>query len=182
MFPMVDIEEEVIEAKKILYEVAEELEKECKEYKIPPVGIMLETPISILNINRLASLVDFFSLGTNDLFQYTFAVDRTNEKVSYLYKPFNPAFWEYIKDAIDSAHKNNKWIGICGELGGDLKAFMLLYSLGIDEVSVAPLKIPILKLLSSKISKIDVSLLDLLQEEELLNMLDEKLQRIIEEI
>jgi phosphotransferase system enzyme I (PtsI) len=182
MFPMVDIEEEVMEAKKILYEVAEELEKECKEYKIPPVGIMLETPISILNINRLASLVDFFSLGTNDLFQYTFAVDRTNEKVSYLYKPFNPAFWKFIKDAIDSAHKNNKWIGICGELGGDLKAFMLLYSLGIDEVSVAPLKIPILKLLSSKISKIDVSLLDLLQEEELLNMLDEKLQRIIEEI
>ena len=182
MFPMVDIEEEVIEAKKILYEVAEELEKECKEYKIPPVGIMLETPISILNINRLASLVDFFSLGTNDLFQYTFAVDRTNEKVSYLYKPFNPAFWKFIKDAIDSAHKNNKWIGICGELGGDLKAFMFLYSLGIDEVSVAPLKIPILKLLSSKISKIDVSLLDLLQEEELLNMLDKKLQRIIEEI
>jgi phosphotransferase system enzyme I (PtsI) len=182
MFPMVDIEEEVMEAKKILYEVAEELEKECKEYKIPPVGIMLETPISILNINRLASLVDFFSLGTNDLFQYTFAVDRTNEKVSYLYKPFNPGFWKFIKDAIDSAHKNNKWIGICGELGGDLKAFMLLYSLGIDEVSVAPLKIPILKLLSSKISKIDVSLLDLLQEEELLNMLDEKLQRIIEEI
>lgn len=182
MFPMVDIEEEVMEAKKILYEVAEELEKECKEYKFPPVGIMLETPISILNINRLASLVDFFSLGTNDLFQYTFAVDRTNEKVSYLYKPFNPAFWKFIKDAIDSAHKNNKWIGICGELGGDLKAFMLLYSLGIDEVSVAPLKIPILKLLSSKISKIDVSLLDLLQEEELLNMLDEKLQRIIEEI
>jgi len=182
MFPMVDIEEEVMEAKKILYEVAEELEKECKEYKIPPVGIMLETPISILNINRLASLVDFFSLGTNDLFQYTFAVDRTNEKVSYLYKPFNPAFWKFIKDAIDSAHKNNKWIGICGELGGDLKAFMLLYSLGIDEVSVSPLKIPILKLLSSKISKIDVSLLDLLQEEELLNMLDEKLQRIIEEI
>jgi phosphotransferase system enzyme I (PtsI) len=182
MFPMVDIEEEVMEAKKILYEVAEELEKECKEYKIPPVGIMLETPISILNINRLASLVDFFSLGTNDLFQYTFAVDRTNEKVSYLYKPFNPGFWKFIKDAIDTAHKNNKWIGICGELGGDLKAFMLLYSLGIDEVSVAPLKIPILKLLSSKISKIDVSLLDLLQEEELLNMLDEKLQRIIEEI
>jgi phosphotransferase system enzyme I (PtsI) len=182
MFPMVDIEEEVMEAKKILYEVAEELEKECKEYKIPPVGIMLETPISILNINRLTSLVDFFSLGTNDLFQYTFAVDRTNEKVSYLYKPFNPAFWKFIKDAIDSAHKNNKWIGICGELGGDLKAFMLLYSLGIDEVSVAPLKIPILKLLSSKISKIDVSLLDLLQEEELLNMLGEKLQRIIEEI
>jgi phosphotransferase system enzyme I (PtsI) len=182
MFPMVDIEEEVMEAKKILYEVAEELEKECKEYRIPPVGIMLETPISILNINRLASLVDFFSLGTNDLFQYTFAVDRTNEKVSYLYKPFNPAFWKFIKDAIDSAHKNNKWIGICGELGGDLKAFMLLYSLGIDEVSVAPLKIPILKLLSSKISKIDVSLLDLLQEKELLNMLDEKLQRIIEEI
>uniref|UniRef100_A0A7C3RV89 Phosphoenolpyruvate-protein phosphotransferase n=1 Tax=Dictyoglomus thermophilum TaxID=14 RepID=A0A7C3RV89_DICTH len=181
MFPMVDLVEEVIEAKKLVKEAVEELEKEGKEYKIPPIGIMLETPISILNINRFADFVDFFSLGTNDLFQYTFAVDRTNEKVSYLYRPYHPAFWDLIKEAIDSAHKIGKWIGICGELGGDLRAFLLLYSLGIDEVSVAPLRIPILKLLSSKIAKVDVSF-DSLQEDELLEVLDKHYQKIMEEI
>ncbi|MGC9772655.1 phosphoenolpyruvate--protein phosphotransferase [Fervidobacterium pennivorans subsp. shakshaketiis] len=181
MFPMVDLVEEVIEAKKIVEEVAAELEREGKKYRVPPTGIMLETPISILNIKRFAPLVNFYSLGTNDLFQYTFAVDRTNEMVSYLYRPYHPAFWKLIKDAIDFAHEAGKWIGICGELGGDLKAFLLLYSLGIDEVSVAPLKIPTLKFLSSKMPKIDVRL-ETLNENELLEVLDKQYQEITEEL
>ncbi|MGB9857308.1 MAG: phosphoenolpyruvate--protein phosphotransferase [Dictyoglomaceae bacterium] len=181
MFPMIDLEEEVIEAKKIIEEVVKELEREGKEYKIPPVGIMIETPISILNMKKLAPLVDFFSLGTNDLFQYTFAVDRTNERVSYLYRPYHPSFWKLIKDAIDSAHKFGKWIGICGELGGDLKAFFLLYSLDIDEISTAPLKVPLLKFLSSRVPKIDISF-DSLGEEELAEILEKNYQRILEEL
>ncbi|PMQ00823.1 MAG: phosphoenolpyruvate--protein phosphotransferase [Dictyoglomus sp. NZ13-RE01] len=181
MFPMVNFSEEIVKAKKIIEEAQEELKSEGKEYDVPPIGIMLETPISILNIHNLAPLVDFFSLGTNDLLQYTFATDRTNEKVSYLYKPYHPSFWKLIKEAIDSAHKFGKWIGICGELGGDLKAFPLLYSLDIDEVSVAPLKVPMIKLLSSKVSKIDISF-DKLKEEELEEILEKNYERILENI
>jgi len=93
----------------------------------------------------LADYVDFFSIGTNDLTQYTFASDRTNENLSYLYQPLHSAVLNLIKMTVDASHKKGKWTGVCGELAGDPEAIPILVELGIDELSMAPSKIPFAK-------------------------------------
>ena len=136
MFPMVATLEEVIAAKKIVKEVEIELKKTqvIKDYKL---GIMIEIPSAALIAEILIKEVDFFSIGTNDLIQYTMAADRINQKVAYLYQPFNPGVLKLIKHVIDASHAAGKWTGMCGEMAGDLTASVMLLGLGLDEFSMS---------------------------------------------
>lgn len=143
MYPMVAVKEEIEQANAILNEVKEELKKENILFdKDIEMGIMIEIPSAALDAEELANYVDFFSIGTNDLTQYTFAADRTNENLNYLYKPIHPAMLKLIKMTIDASHKKGKWTGMCGELAGDPEAIKILVKLGIDELSMSPQKIP----------------------------------------
>ena len=99
---------------------------------------MVEIPATAVMAGKLAKEVDFFSIGTNDLIQYTFAADRMNEKVSYLYQPYHPAILNLVKMVIDAAHKEGKWAGMCGEMAGEPTAIPLLLGLGLDEFSMSP--------------------------------------------
>jgi len=138
MFPMISSLEEYLKAKEILKECAEELKKEGIPYRDDmEVGIMVEIPAAAVNSEELAKYVDFFSIGTNDLIQYTLAADRMNEKVSYLYNPMHPAVLKLIKITIESAHKEGKWCGMCGEMAGDERAIPTLVEYGLDEFSMS---------------------------------------------
>ncbi|MCH4886149.1 phosphoenolpyruvate--protein phosphotransferase [Acidaminobacter sp. JC074] len=138
MFPMIATVAEFRAAKNLFNEVKEELlESDYKVSSDIEVGIMVEIPAAALAADVLAKEVDFFSIGTNDLIQYTFAADRMNEKVSYLYQPFNPSLLKLIKMVIDASHKEGKWTGMCGEMAGDILAIPLLLGLGLDEFSMS---------------------------------------------
>lgn len=139
MFPMIVSVQEVLEIKEIVKEVKQELDAEGIPYKKETqLGIMIETPAAALISDDLAKEVDFFSVGTNDLTQYTTAVDRQNDKLEKFYYPHHKAILRLIKMAADNAHKNGIWIGICGELGADLELTETFLSMGIDELSVSP--------------------------------------------
>lgn len=138
MFPMISSLEEFLSAKELLKECMGELDKEGKKYNANlETGIMVEIPAAAVNSEELAKYVDFFSIGTNDLIQYTLAADRMNEKVSYLYNPMHPAVLKLIKMTIQSAHKEGKWCGMCGEMAGDEKAIPTLVEYGLDEFSMS---------------------------------------------
>jgi phosphotransferase system enzyme I (PtsI) len=138
MYPMISSVEEVRAANDILNQVKRELDDEFIPYsKEIEVGIMIEIPAAAVIGDLLIKEVDFFSLGTNDLIQYSIAVDRTNEKISYLYEPFHPAILRLIKMVIDFAHKDGKWVGMCGEMAGDLRIIPVLLGLGLDEFSMS---------------------------------------------
>ena len=138
MFPMISSLEEFKEAKELLHECMNELSKEGKEFnKDLEVGIMVEIPAAAICAEELAKHVDFFSIGTNDLIQYTLAADRMNEKVSYLYNPKHPAILKLIKMTIDAAHKEGKWCGMCGEAAGDEEMIPILVEYGLDEFSMS---------------------------------------------
>ncbi|MBP2241021.1 phosphotransferase system enzyme I (PtsI) [Cytobacillus eiseniae] len=138
MFPMIATIEEFREAKKILLEEKKTLKLEgvsvSEEIEI---GIMVETPSTAVLADQYAKEVDFFSIGTNDLIQYTMAADRMNERVSYLYQPYNPAILRLVKMVVDAAHAEGKWAGMCGEMAGDATAIPLLIGLGLDEFSMS---------------------------------------------
>ncbi len=138
MYPMIISVEEVMCIKKIVEEVAKELEEDNIPYMIPEQGIMIETPAAVMMSEELAELVDFFSIGTNDLTQYTLAIDRQNNRLDRFYNSHHEAVLRMIQMTIDGAHKHGKWVGICGELGADTTLTERFVKMGIDELSVAP--------------------------------------------
>ena len=138
MYPMITSAEEVQK----IYEIVAETEKELKDaevpYKVPEQGIMIETPAAVMISDELAEIVDFFSIGTNDLTQYTLAIDRQNEKLDDFYNPHHKAILRMIKMVVDNSHKCGKWTGICGELGADTELTEEFINMGVDELSVSP--------------------------------------------
>ena len=138
MYPMITSTKEVEKIYAIVAEVEEELKAQEVQYKIPEQGIMIETPAAVMISDRLAEMVDFFSIGTNDLTQYTLAIDRQNEQLDDFYNPHHEAVLRMIRMVVENAHKCGKWAGICGELGADLTLTEQFVRMGVDELSVAP--------------------------------------------
>ncbi len=138
MYPMITSVSEVEQIYKIVQEVRTELEATGVPYKIPEQGIMIETPAAVMVSDELARLVDFFSIGTNDLTQYTLAIDRQNEQLDDFYNPRHPAILRMIQMVVENGHRHGKWVGICGELGADLTLTEAFVRMGVDELSVAP--------------------------------------------
>ena len=151
MFPMISSLEELLDAKEVIKEVLKELDAENIAYSNDvEVGMMIEIPSAAVISDVLAKHVDFFSIGTNDLIQYTCAVDRMNQKISHLYNQFNPAVLRLIKMVRDNAHKEGKWVGMCGESAGDQRMIPILLGFGLDEFSMSPISIlPARKLITS---------------------------------
>lgn len=153
MFPMVSDLDELRRAREIVETVKRDLELASVEFAVDvPVGIMVETPAAAMLVDVLAEASDFFSLGTNDLTQYTMAVDRGNAKVSGLYQPLHPSVLRLIKQTIDMGHSKGKWVGMCGELAGMTKAIPILLGFGLDEFSMNPRAIPEAKHLIGKLT------------------------------
>jgi phosphotransferase system enzyme I (PtsI) len=143
MLPMVSYLEELQRARDIVESVKRDLRRDSFEFaEDVPLGIMVETPAAAVLVDVLAEASDFFSLGTNDLTQYTLAVDRGNAKVASLFQPLHPAVLRLIKGTINAAHAQGKWIGMCGELAGMPKAIPILLGFGLDEFSMNPRAIP----------------------------------------
>ena len=138
MYPMITSVEEVRQIYEIVKEIETELEEAGIPYRIPEQGIMIETPAAVMISDELAELVDFFSIGTNDLTQYTLAIDRQNERLDDFYNPHHKAVLKMIQMVVDNAHKYGKWVGICGELGADLELTERFVRMGVDELSVSP--------------------------------------------
>jgi len=146
MYPMISTLNELRQANELLEEVKGELRNEGVAFREDlPVGAMIETPSAAITSDILAEEVSFFSIGTNDLIQYSLAVDRVNEKIAYLYVPTHPAILRFIKSIVDNAHKRNVTVGMCGEMGGDPALAVLVVGLGIDEISASPFLVPKIK-------------------------------------
>lgn len=146
MFPMIISVEEIRELKSVIETLKAELRAEGKAFdENIQVGVMVETPSAAVNAKFLAKEVDFFSIGTNDLTQYTLAVDRGNELISHLYNPMHPSVLGLIKQVIDASHAEGKWTGMCGELAGDERATLLLLGMGLDEFSMSAISVPRIK-------------------------------------
>ena len=153
MFPMIATLEEVRRAREVLEKVKGKLALEDIAFDPQTqVGIMIEVPSAALMADVLAPEVDFFSIGTNDLIQYSMACDRVNERVAYLYDPLHPAVLRLIKGVIEAAHAHGRWVGMCGEMAGDLEAIPLLLGLGLDEFSMNPPSIPAAKRLIASLT------------------------------
>ena len=156
MYPMIASVEEVKQANAMLDECKEELTAEGKEFnKDIKVGIMIEVPAAAVISPILAKYVDFFSIGTNDLCQYTLAVDRMNEAIGSLYQPLHPGVLRLIKHVIDASHEQGKFTGMCGELASDPVATMILLGLGLDEFSMTASSIPLIKNILRSVSKVE---------------------------
>ncbi|WP_420923676.1 phosphoenolpyruvate-protein phosphotransferase PtsI [Actinobacillus pleuropneumoniae] len=160
MFPMIISVEEIRELKAIVAELKEQLRAEGKAFdENLQLGIMVETPSAAVNASHLAKEADFFSIGTNDLTQYTLAVDRGNEIIAHLYNPLSPSVLNLIKQVIDASHAEGKWTGMCGELAGDVRATALLLGMGLDEFSMSAISVPHVKKLARSINYADAKAL-----------------------
>ena len=144
---------ELRQAKSLLEQCKKELRKEGKQFNADiSVGTMIEVPAAALTADALAEESDFFSIGTNDLIQYSLAVDRANEKVAYLYEPGHPAVLRLIKSVIEAAHRSNIWVGMCGEMCGDPIFAFLLLGIGLDRFSMSPPQVVKIKEIIRKIN------------------------------
>jgi phosphotransferase system enzyme I (PtsI) len=153
MFPMVATVADVKNTRAVLEECRDELKEEGYDVADEmDIGIMIEIPSAAIMADQLSEVVDFFSIGTNDLSQYTLAADRTNAQVAQIASGFQPAVFRLIKGVIDAAHANGKWVGLCGEMAGELLAIPILLGLGLDEFSMNPPAIPFAKRLIRSIS------------------------------
>lgn len=160
MFPMIISVEEIRELKAIVAELKAQLRAEGKAFdENLQLGIMVETPSAAVNARHLAKEADFFSIGTNDLTQYTLAVDRGNEIIAHLYNPLSPSVLNLIKQVIDASHAEGKWTGMCGELAGDVRATALLLGMGLDEFSMSAISVPHVKKLARSINYADAKAL-----------------------
>jgi phosphotransferase system enzyme I (PtsI) len=146
MYPMISNVAEVQRANELLEEAKQDLVKQGVPFdRHIDVGVMIEIPAAALTADAIAEQVSFFSLGTNDLIQYTLAVDRVNERVAYLYEPTHPAVLKLIRETIKAGHRHGIWVGLCGEMAADPLMAPLLLGLGVDELSVAPSAVPLVK-------------------------------------
>ncbi|OOH88097.1 phosphoenolpyruvate--protein phosphotransferase [Pasteurellaceae bacterium 15-036681] len=160
MFPMIISVEEIRELKAIVAELKDQLRAEGKAFdENLQLGVMVETPSAAVNARHLAKEVDFFSIGTNDLTQYTLAVDRGNEMIAHMYNPLSPSVLNLIKQVIDASHAEGKWTGMCGELAGDVRATALLLGMGLDEFSMSGISVPHVKKLVRSINYSDAKAL-----------------------
>jgi len=188
MYPLISGIEELRKANQILEEVKEDLRRR----NIPfdenlEVGAMIEVPSAAITADILAKEVDFFSIGTNDLIQYSLAVDRVNEKIAYLYDPAHPAVLRIIKSIIDSAHRAGIWVGMCGEMAGDPLFIPLLLGLGLDEFSVSPVNVPEVKqvirsMTITQAKEIAQECLNFSTSEDITNFLRSTLKKIVPEL
>lgn len=178
MFPMIATINEFREAKAILEDEKANLMKENIKFSDNiELGIMVEIPSTAAMADIFAKEVDFFSIGTNDLIQYTMAADRMSERVSYLYQPYNPAILRLVKQVIDASHKEGKWTGMCGEMAGDTTAIPLLLGLGLDEFSMSATSIlrarrQIKNLSQFEMSKLAEQALNCSTQEEVISLVD----------
>ena len=157
MYPMVSCQDEVLKANAFVEEYKAELRSEGKAFdENLEIGVMIEIPSAAIAANFLAKHVKFFSIGTNDLIQYTLAVDRMNQKIAYLYEPTHPAIVRLIQMTAEAAHANNIWCGVCGEMAGDPELTPLLLALGADELSMAPPLLPQIKLLIRRLKNAEI--------------------------
>ncbi|WP_110931843.1 phosphoenolpyruvate--protein phosphotransferase [Paenibacillus bouchesdurhonensis] len=176
MFPMIATLDEFRQAKALLLEEKAKLVSEGVAVSEDiQIGIMVEIPATAVLADQFAKEVDFFSIGTNDLIQYTMAADRMNERVSYLYQPYNPAILRLVKMVIDAAHKEGRWVGMCGEMAGDATAIPLLLGLGLDEfsmsaTSILPARSQIAKLSKSEMQELAAKALQLGTAEEVVEL------------
>ena len=184
MFPMVGSVEDVLRTREVLEECRTELKEEGYDVADQmEIGIMIEIPSAAIIADQLADVVDFFSIGTNDLSQYTMAADRTNAQVATLASGFQPAVFRLIKNVIDAAHQKGKWAGLCGEMAGELLAIPILLGLGLDEFSMNPPAIPFAKRLIRSISmeearKAADAALNLTSDQEIRDYIQEKIPQV----
>jgi phosphotransferase system enzyme I (PtsI) len=187
MFPMISGVGELREAKKILEECKKELKHEGVLFdEKMSVGTMIEIPSAALTADALAKESDFFSIGTNDLIQYSLAVDRANEKVAYLYEPGHPAVLRLIKSVVDVAHQNNIWVGMCGEMAGEPLFAFLTLGFELDEFSMPPPRVPRIKELIKNVNFQDAKMIaeraiKLSTAKEVEKYLQEELKKILQD-
>lgn len=185
MYPMVSTVEEVKMANAVLDKARKQLDEKNIPYdKDIEVGIMVEIPSTAVNADIFAKEVDFFSIGTNDLIQYTLAVDRMNESLSKLYDPFNPAILRLVKKVIDASHQEGKWTGMCGEMAGEPRAALILLGMGLDEFSMSAISIPTIKKIIRSVTreeaeKIAEKVLKMQTSQEICDFIDSKLKDIL---
>ena len=179
MFPMVAQVEEIVQAKEMLDEAAESLEREGLSFKRDiPVGAMVEVPSAVIMADTFAKEVDFFSVGTNDLIQYSFAIDRINKHVANLYQPLHPTVLRMIRQVVDAGKQAGIPVALCGEMGGDVMSLPVLLGLGVDSISMNPVSIPAIKETIRRLSYQDVKVL---AQKALREATASKVQNLIEE-
>jgi phosphotransferase system enzyme I (PtsI) len=183
LLPMISSLDEIRETRKILEEVKKELRITDNRFEEEiEIGVMIEVPSAAMIADLIAQEVDFLSIGTNDLIQYTMAADRGNEHIAHLYQAFNPAVLRMIKMITDAGHNKGVWVGMCGEMAGDALATILLVGLDLDELSVSPFVLPAIKEIIRSITYADAKkITDVVMQMDTSEEIESHLKNILQE-